>query len=262
MPVAARIVYHRPLTMKATGLLLALLLPTLIVACGGGASAPPKEPDAKADKPAGGAGDEAAAKGAGKTLVEHHGEFMQACSAKMPAAPDFCECSWEQMTKLFTLDDMNAPGEGDPQKLAQLGDQVKAVCRSKIPEDTVKQSFTKSCTAQNAGLQPYCECTWTQLRKKLSAGELSDDEIVKTERFIAANKESVKTCGSKLPDDVARQGFLQGCTEKDPKLGDFCGCAWKQLRAEKSAAEIEAGFVDMNAARPKIEKACAKLRPQ
>lgn len=133
--------------------------------------------------------------------------------------------------------------------------------KAKLPEGRVKESFLKTCSAEQPTLVPYCECTYGEYRKSLSVADLADEATTKTERFLNAKKGAVKACGPKLPEPYAREGFMKGCAAKDQRMKGFCDCAWKALRHEGSAAEIDAGFVDFEAVRPKIEKSCGKLRP-
>jgi hypothetical protein len=229
-------------------LLLALALP-LAAAC---AAPPAPQTPEKAAEPA-------PAEAPGKSMMEVRREFIGACNGRAPGAPDYCECSWEQAQKIFSLADLNAP-QADKTKLAQLKDRVEATCRAKLPEDSVKAVFTRACMGDAPKLADYCECNWTVLRRTLSAAELSDEATTKDPRFIAATKETIKACGAKMPEDVAREAFLKGCASEKP-LEPFCGCAWKSLRTAGSAAEVLGGVVDIEAQRPKFEKACGKLRP-
>jgi hypothetical protein len=226
----------------------------VIAACGGSAS-PPASPEASAEP--------AAAKGAeghpAKSLADIRRGFIESCSSRVPNAPDYCECSWEQMTKTFSEAEMNADGE-DKEKLEQFRARVEGVCRSKLPEGLIKSSFLKSCSGDDPKVVPYCECTFAEFRKSMSVADLADPATAKTERFTAARKAAVKVCGAKLPEQVVHDGFVAGCA-KEEKLKPFCDCAWKQIRKEKSAAELEAGLVDMDAMRPNLEKGCGKLRP-
>ncbi|MFT3770790.1 MAG: hypothetical protein QM820_35655 [Minicystis sp.] len=228
---------------------LTVFAPLVFAACGG-AIPPPQAPEPAAEKSVG---------SAKKSLVELRRSFIEGCSAKVSNAPDFCECGWEQMTKTFTEDEMNASGE-DREKLQQLQARIAGACKAKLPEAQIKGDFVKSCSSDQAPLAPYCECTYGEYRKTLSIADLVDDATVKTERFAAAKKSAVKACGAKLPEQVARAGFMAGCA-KDEAMKGFCDCAWKQLRSEHSAAEIEADLVDLTAARAKIDKGCSKLRP-
>jgi hypothetical protein len=251
---AAPIGYSRSMLARLAA--FALVLPLTVAACG---APPPPETPAKAasDAPA----DAPAKKPQGKSLVEHRRDFMERCSSKVPNAPDYCECGWEQMTKTFTEDEMNDSSDGHEDKLAKLKDRVEATCKSKLPEDFIKRLFVKGCDGDMPKLTPYCECTWTELRKKLSTADMGDASVTKTDRFTSAKKDAVKVCGPKMPEDIAKQAFLTGCAQ-DPKLEGFCGCAWKELRKEKSAADVEAGFFDMEAMKPKVDKACGKMRPK
>src|SRR4051812_39584084 len=97
---------------------LAFALPLLAVACGGNTPPPEVPKTTEQNKPA----EQAAHK---KPLVEHRRDFMEGCNAKVPNAPDYCECGWEQMQKVFSEDEMNASGEADKGKLAQLKDLVE-----------------------------------------------------------------------------------------------------------------------------------------
>ena len=95
-----------------------------------------------------------------------------------------------------------------------------------------KPKKEKACDDEPPKSTPYCECKWTELHKKLSATEIHDEANPGTERFTAAQKVAVTVCSPKLPEDFVRQSFLRGCA-KDPKLEQFCACAWKQIRTEK-----------------------------
>ena len=58
---------------------------------------------------------------------------MGRCSAEMAGAPDYCECSWDQMQKLFSEEEMNSDTV-DKGKLESFRQRVTAVCMSKLPE--------------------------------------------------------------------------------------------------------------------------------
>lgn len=228
------------------------LLTSVTAACGGTPATPPAQVPETVVGPAPG-------KAGHKSLAELKREFMSGCSGKVPNAPDYCECGWEQMTKTFSEEEMNS-SEEDKAKLAQLKERVEGICRGKLPEAMIRGGYVQSCAGDQPKRAPYCECTWAEFRKKLSAAEMADDATVKTERFVSAKKVAVKACAAKMPEEVARDGFFQGCV-KDEAHKPFCACAWKTIRAESSPAEIEGNLVDLEAARGKIDKACSKLRP-
>jgi hypothetical protein len=194
-----------------------------------------------------------------KTAADHHREFMGGCAKKAVNSPDYCECAWGEFRKAFTDDEMNA-GDMPAAKLDKLKGQVAGACASKIPEATVKEGFSNGCAGSNADMKPYCDCTYTEFRKRFSAAELGDEGTVASERFIAARTPVVKACGNKMPESVSKDAFMKGCA-KDPSTDKFCGCAWKELRKQASPAEIESGTFDQKTVFAQVEKGCGKLRP-
>lgn len=180
-------------------------------------------------------------------------QFMQSCTAKLPA-PDYCDCSWVEFKKIFSGTEENI----DPARMTQFQENVRTACVSKLPEDTVKTTFTTSCEGKSAKeLHGYCACAWTELRKRVAlsdfAGALDD------QKGKAAKTEMIKSCGKQFPETVARREFETGCAttaENKP----FCECAWKVIREKASAAEIAANMVDMETVKPKLQQSCAKLR--
>jgi hypothetical protein len=196
---------------------------------------------------------------AGKTAADHHREFMNGCAKKAVNSPDYCECAWGEFRKTFSDDEMNGGGELPPGKLEKLKGQVLGACASKIPEENIREGFAKGCVADKPEMKTYCDCTWTEFRKRFSSAELGDEATVASERFLAARAPVVKACGAKMPESVSRDAFLKGCA-KDPSAANFCGCAWKELRKQASPAEIESGTFDQKSVFSQVEKSCGKLR--
>jgi len=194
-----------------------------------------------------------------RTAADHHREFMGGCARKATNSPDYCECAWGEFRKAFTDEQMNA-GDLPVAKLDKLKSQVVGACASKVNEEMVKESFTKGCAVKNTEMKPYCECMWTEYRKKFSPGELNDEELVAGERFLAARTTVTKACASKMPESVSKEAFMKGCG-KDASSDKFCGCAWKELRKQASPGEIEAGSFDQKTVFAQVEKSCGKLRP-
>jgi hypothetical protein len=231
-----------------------LLLSFLLSACGGSTPAKTEEPastSAPSDPPA-------SEKPAGKPLGQFREEFMSKCGEATPA-PDYCQCSWEVMAKLYTLDELNSESV-DPAKMRAFKDQALATCGGKLPEIAVKTKFTKGCAGDRKTLAPYCDCAWTELRKQLSIGDMANDETANTSRFVVAKKAMVKVCGAKMPEDAPREDFYHGCSKDDPQRRPFCECVWKTMRAAMSPAQIAtASEEDLEPFKPKIATACAKL---
>lgn len=235
-----------------------------LAACGGPAhrdakpAAPeavvaPKEPK-KDDKAAA-----TPAAGAPKTAADHHRDFMSGCANKAINSPDYCECAWDEFRKVFSDEEMSA-GDLPPPKLDKVKSQVMGACASKMPEEPIKEGFAKGCVGKVPEMKSYCDCTWTEFRKRFSAAELGDDATVQSERFLAARSPVVKACGNKMPESVSKDAFMKGCA-KDPAANNFCGCAWKELRKHATPAEIESGTFDQKTVFAQVEKACGKLRP-
>ncbi len=232
----------------------ALALALLIAACGG--AAPEAQTPASGESVTKSPGKPAS----GKSIADLKRDFMTVCGSKTPNAPDYCECRWDQTIHTFTEDELNAP-DVDKAKLAVLEGRVGATCKAKIPEELFKAGFVKGCVGAQPRNAAYCECTWGSFRKSFSAAELDDAEIVKSERFTAARKASVKVCGAKMSEDASREDFGAACTKGDAANKPVCDCAWKALRATASAAEIQSNLIDVTKVKLIVEKACAKLRP-
>ncbi len=237
----------------------------VIAACGGTPSVtppsvtPPSTPPPKPET-AGPEKTDPPPKAGGMSLADHKRKFMADCANKAINSPDYCECAFEEVRKLFTEDELNAK---DPpkEKVERLSSQIKAACASKIPEELVKGGYDKGCIGDRPDMKPYCDCTWAEFRKRFSSAELGDEETVKGDRFLASRAPVVKACAAKMNANSAKELFNKGCA-KDPKAEKFCACAWKELLKTASAAEIQAGLVDEVKMRTTVEKGCAKLRPK
>jgi len=234
-----------------------------LVACGGGAPAgDPKAPGPGTAADANGDGGAARPRpGSGKTAADNHRDFMTGCGKNAVNSPDYCECAWGEMRKLFTDEEMAEPGEMPPAKMQTLKAQVLGACSMKVPEEAVKTSYQGGCVGDRPELQSYCECTWTEFRKRFSAAELNDEGTIHGDRFLAARIPVVKACSPKMPEPAAREAFMKGCAA-DPKNAPFCTCGWKELRKQLSAAEIEVGAFEKEKVFATVDKACGKLRPK
>jgi len=195
----------------------------------------------------------------GKTAADHHREFMSGCAKKAQNSPDYCECAWGEFRKAFTDEEMTA-GDMPAAKLEKVKSQVVGACSSKIPEEVVKEGFSKDCAGKNPDMKTYCDCTYTEFRKHFSAAELRDEATATSDRFVAARGPVTKACANKMPESVSREAFMKGCV-KEPSSDKFCGCAWKELRKQASPAEIESGTFDQKTVFAQVDKSCGKLRP-
>ncbi|MFI5300871.1 MAG: hypothetical protein ACHREM_22545 [Polyangiales bacterium] len=115
--------------------------------------------------------------------------------------------------------------------------------------------FLKNCAGDEARLNAYCECTWNTLRPQLSASELVDAELSSTDRYAALKPDLIKTCGSNVPDSLARELFMAGCGN-EPAHVAFCECSWKTLRTRHAPVDFVESNLNLDVERPKIAKAC------
>ncbi len=227
----------------------ALLTSTWVLACGGG--------NAPAKSGSSGGGDDA------KSLVEQKRAFMSGCTKKVPDAPDYCECAWELFAKDFTREEMSQPAEDTDdkyqKKLISFKEEVKVSCGSKMPEGPIKTSFLKGCANGGKLSGEYCECKYSEFRKKLAASELTDEEIVKTPRFVDAKKSAVKACGGKIAEGPAQAEFITGCTSSGGSK-EYCECGWKTARKTWSVGEMMEGTMEKSDLLDKVRPACASLQ--
>ncbi len=230
----------------ATPMRTALASLALLSVLGCGGSSPSAPPPAKPEQQP------------KKTDVEQaHKEFGEACGKQTKGAGEYCECAWGQLKKILG-DDL--AGKDDPKLAAQVRDAVADECRAKAPESMIKDGYVEGCTGQRPEMEDYCNCTWTEFRKRYSVADMNDENVVKGDQFAGARKQVVKTCGAKMPEAVAKDDFMKGCA-RDPGAEPFCSCAWKETRKLGAPAEIEAGLVDREKLVKAIDTACGKLKP-
>jgi hypothetical protein len=208
--------------------------------------------------PSGGGGGDAGA-GGGNNLATNKKAFLEGCAKGGEGTNEFCECAWGEM--LSAVGEAKMGGDGPSEKdLMDSHPRVMAACKAKMPEAAVKKGFMIGCVGDRNEMQPYCDCSWAEFRKDFSPGDLGDETIIKSDKFNAARVKVTKTCGSKIPEKVVKDGFLKACV-RDPKLEKFCGCAWDELKKMASPAEIEAGLVDQQKMNTNLEKSCSKYKP-
>lgn len=240
--------------MNSPAKLVILLFTLAIASCGGASqnsaqSEPAESSQATAAKPE-----------SDPALAQHRERFMSACTAELPGASDFCDCSWDVFRSMFSNEEM-AGDEPDPQKLGQYKAKLGPACGGKIPESMAHDNFIVGCTSKGKELGGYCECAWTELRKTLSVADFAIPETLQSPRMQTATKSMLKSCSAKLPESVGHDAFVKGCTGERNDAAPFCECAWKQMRVTYSSAEIFAGVADVEAEKPKIKTACGKLHP-
>jgi len=242
---------HRPGLAR-----LALLAALACAACG-----TPPEPGGPGGASASGARDGGAPSAEDRAakasaLSQNAASFARDCERAAPGAQAFCSCMWEDARRRLGDDVLADPGI-DPRALERIKPAVVAVCKDKMPEETVHSVFVASCTGERADVKPYCDCMWSEFRKTLSPAELADGDTVQTERFKGAHAAAVKACGTSIPEPAIQDRFLAECGQ-DPRGPVFCACAWKTLRELASVAEIQSGSYDRDKATAKVDAACGK----
>jgi len=232
----------------------------VVLGCGGSSGAAPSSQSAPGSESSAAPQGASGADSGNANLSKHREEFMTKCTSAFQGAPDYCQCSWDLLLRVFDEKAL-ASDAPDPAKLAEYKQKLPAACGGKVPEPVAHEKFMEGC-GKEGELHAYCECSWTELRKTLSVGDLVLPESANSPRVVAATKGLAKSCGDKLPEKIARDAFLQGCNGERPGTEKFCECAWKQVRAVSSAAEIFAGSADLAQAQPKIKEKCGKLLPE
>ncbi len=230
-----------------------------LIGCG---AAPPPDSAAPGDAPKGSGAEPSEAPGGGAaapSIEELQQAFIGGCTKKLPEAAEYCTCSWDQMKTSFSLEEMRSKND-DPARMDAFRDKVISACGEKMPEAELKSGFIRACAAEGPDLEPYCDCSWGAYRKTLSKAELADQRILQSEKFKQIRKDAVKTCAASLPEKVAMAGFMRGCTKTEAHK-PFCECAWKAVRKDNSAAEIQSGMVDLDAMRSRIKTSCEKFKP-
>jgi hypothetical protein len=219
-----------------------------IAACGSTSAPPPASPPPASDPPA----------AADSPVEKIHHVFLDGCNKKI-TAPEYCDCSWQQMQATFTPADM-AGSTIDPARMAQFKERTKTECASKLPEDALKAGFVQGCAGDITDLAPYCECVWGAYRTKLSAADLNNEDIKNNPVFVETTKVAVKSCGPKALEAPTKARFLKDCGA-NPALQPFCACAWTELRKAHAPADVLAGTFPMDEIKVKLDKACGALRP-
>ncbi len=230
---------------KAAALVIGAI--SVVLACGGETPTPNNNPnaqDASAPTPSATASSTAAATvDAGPPAIDSQkAPFIAACMQGMPSQA-YCACAWDQFRDIFKDADMTVKPADD--KLAQLKTRTVQTCASKLTEADVKPVFANACVQGDTKKQPFCDCQWTELRKKLDVPDFVTD--FSGPKFDDAKKSMAKACKGKLPDEVAHKDFLTGCTKAAPGKDKACECMWKKVRAKATAEEIAADIVDTKA---------------
>jgi len=218
---------------------------SVVSACGGETPAPNNNPQNDAAAPPVSASATASAapeQDAGPPAIDAQRDpFIAVCLRSVPSQA-YCACTWDQYREA-------RKGEADPTQaptqdvLLSIKQKTLQSCAPKLTDADVKPAFTSACVGNESKKQPFCDCEWTELRKKLDPPDFVTDFT--GTKFDDAKKAMAKACKGKLPDDLAKKDFMNGCTKAAPGKDKACECMWKKIRAKASAEEIAADVVDV-----------------
>lgn len=162
----------------------------ILVACGGGGSKPAEQPANTAPT------DTAApAADAGGDPESCKKAFVAECSKDDPGTAAYCGCAWD-LAKTTYGDAMCSPKAEDLQKIHV---KVAGACSQHFPPEVIEKAFMAGCTKKQPEMQQYCSCSWTELAKKMPAGELVVERAKQTEKYQAAVRASANACQKLRP---------------------------------------------------------------
>ncbi len=188
------------------------------------------------------------------TMESQRVPFMAGC-VKQTHAQEYCACGFEQFADIFKDTDLSQ--RPPPEKLELLKTRTVQACGSKLPEPVIKDNFLKGCAGDQTAKAPYCDCAWTNLRKKLQLVDFVGD--FKGPRFDDAKKSMVHACKGKLPEAIAKADFMGLCVQDKPDHKPTCECVWKAIRGKYTPEEITANLVSLDKV-PAVQK-CKPQHP-
>jgi hypothetical protein len=167
-----------------------VFLAALLVACGGG-SKPADQPGSTASADAGAS----SSQDAGGDPESCKKTFTSECSKDDPGTAAYCGCAWD-VAKTAYGDSMCQPSTEDLQKIHV---KVAGACSQHFPPEVIEKAFMAGCTKKQPDMQQYCSCSWTELAKKMPAGELVVERAKQSEKYQAAVRASANACQKLRP---------------------------------------------------------------
>jgi hypothetical protein len=183
------------------------------------------------------------AKDDGTTAESQREHFIERCLTN-DAMKDYCECAFTQFVDVFRGVDLSKEVSDDDIRLARLGTQTKEKCADKIPESVAKEQFVGACTSKEPKKEPYCSCSWGELRKSLSVAEIIGLQP-EDAKWLEAKKQLPKGCKGKYPAELAANEFIGACMQKDATEAR-CQCLWKKVSKAMTIEEIAAETRDVS----------------
>lgn len=166
-----------------------VLLPLLLAACGGG-SKPAEEPTKTSATTS-----DAGVTDAGGDPESCKKAFVADCSKDDPGTGAYCGCAFDVARTAYG-DAMCSPSTEDLQKIHV---KVAGSCSQHFPPEVIEKAFMAGCTKKQPEMQQYCACSWTELAKKMPAGELVQERAKQSEKYQTAVKASANACQKLRP---------------------------------------------------------------
>lgn len=171
-----------------------LLIAFVLVACGGG-SKPAEEPGKTTSADGGVPVGAASAQDAGSDPESCKKTFVADCSKDDPGTAAYCGCAWD-VAKTTYGESTCQPSTEDLQKIHV---KVAGSCSQHFPPEVIEKAFMAGCTKKHPDMQQYCACSWTELARKMPAGELVVERAKQSEKYQAAVRASANACQKLRP---------------------------------------------------------------
>lgn len=165
----------------------------VVVACGG--SKPADDARGKTTAPITDAGPTSSAAATPSDPESCKKTFVGECSKDDPGTAAYCGCAWD-VAKATYGDSTCQPSTEDLQKIHV---KVAGSCSQHFPPEVIEKAFMAGCTKKQSEMQQYCTCSWTELAKKMPAGELVVERAKQSEKYQAAVRASANACQKLRP---------------------------------------------------------------
>lgn len=130
--------------------------------------------------------------------------------------------------------------------------------------ESQRAAFIEDCM-RSSQAEDYCACGFAQVAEVFKDVDFSQDLPKDDPRMAEAAARMKASCSDKFPEEKAREKFLLGCVENDPKREPYCTCAWSELRNTLSVGDIlthdPPGSAKWSDAKKGIPKACKGKYP-
>jgi hypothetical protein len=99
-----------------------------------------------------------------------------------------------------------------------------------------EHDYLEKCV-KDPSYKAWCECAWGIYGSTISLGEMNKGNIA-PEKLKQVKAKSVQVCGTKMPDALVKEAFVEECQQANAKYKPFCECLWPGLRKAFKPEEI------------------------